>query len=213
MKKLLYRYYLKIKRRKFIRNQATLGTTISEDSIGFMNVIFEGGNAVPEGCSFSGEIFLGYRTTLGKNNLVSGKVRIGKYCQLGMNVAIHGTNHPISHLSTYINTRLFDGLSELKREKPIIIGNDVWVGHAVIILGGVTIGNGAIIAAGSVVTKNVEPFSIVAGNPAKFVRKRFSDHIISEIEQLQWWDKNDEELKALKPLFFKDFSKIQSIYD
>ena len=213
MKKFLYKYYLQFKRRNFIKSHKKIGTTISSKSNGYFNVNFGGENAVPEGCSFSGEIFLGYRTTLGKNNLISGKVRIGKYCQLGMNVAIHGSNHPISYLSTYINTRLFDGLSELKSEKQITIGNDVWVGHAVIILGGVAIGNGAIIAAGSVVTKDVEPYSIVAGNPAKIIRKRFSLNIIKEIEQLKWWDKNDEELKKIKPLFFKDFAKINSIYD
>ncbi|WP_318643164.1 CatB-related O-acetyltransferase [Flavobacterium ardleyense] len=213
MKKFLYHYYLKIKRQNYINRQKKSGTSIATNTSGYMNVIFEGENAVPEGCTFSGKIFLGHRTTLGKNNLLSGNIHIGKYCQLGMNVALHGTNHPISFLSTYINSRLFDGLSELKSEKHISIGNDVWIGHAAIILGGINIGNGSIIAAGSVVTKDVEPYSIVAGNPAKIIRKRFSENIISEIEQLKWWDKSDEELIKIKPLFFKDFSKIKSIYE
>lgn len=213
MKKFLYKYYLRFKRWSFIRKQEKCGNQISRYSSGFMNVVFEGENAVMDGCIFSGNIHLGYRTTLGKDNLISGNVRIGKYCQFGMNVAIHGTNHPISYLTTYINTRLFDGLSNLKTEKEIEIGNDVWVGHAAIILAGVSVGNGAIIAAGSVVSKNVDPYSIVAGNPAKIIKKRFSENIINEIEKLEWWDKNDEELKKIKPLFFKDFSKVNSIYD
>ncbi len=181
--------------------------------MGFMNLSLEGQNAIPEGCSFSGNIHLGYRTTLGRNNLIAGDVRIGKYCQLGMNVAIHATNHPISFLTTYINSRLFDGLSNLKSQHNIVIGNDVWVGHAAIILEGTSIGNGAIIAAGSVVTKDVEPYTIVAGVPAKEIRKRFSENIINEIEHLEWWNKNDEELQKIKPLFLKDFSKINSIYE
>jgi serine acetyltransferase len=77
----------------------------------------------------------------------------------------------------------------------------------------VSIGNGAILAAGSVVTKDVAPYSIVAGVPAKELRKRFSDTIINEIEALQWWDKSDEELEKIKTLFFKDFATSNSIYE
>ena len=87
-------------------------------------------------------------------------------------VAIHTTNHPIHYLSTYINKRLFEGaLSTLKENKKTSIGHDVWIGHNAIILGGLTIGNGAIIASGSVVTKDVPAFSVVAGIPAKVIRE------------------------------------------
>ncbi len=213
MKQLLYKYYLKAKHRKFIKLHSKAGTQISKKAKGILNAIFEGQNAVPEGCSFSGNIKLGYRTTLGTSNILSGNVQIGKYCQLGMNVAIISTNHPISNLSTYINTRLFTNLSELKIQKEILIGNDVWIGHGVVILGGVTVGNGAIIAAGSIVTKSIEPYTIVAGNPAKAIRMRYCQNIIQEIEGLQWWDKSDDELAKLKPLFFKDFSNASSIYE
>lgn len=213
MKIFLYKYYLIAKRKAFRRSQSNIGTFISKEAHGYQNVCFEGQNAVPEGCSFAGNITLGYKTTLGKNNLIGGEVRIGKYCQLGMNVAIHGTNHPITYMSTYINSRLFEGLSNLKNEKSIVIGNDVWVGHAAIILSGVSIGNGAIIAAGSVVTKDVDPYSIVAGNPARFMRRRFPQTVINEIQELQWWNMSEPELEKIKHLFFKDFSKVNSIYD
>ena len=213
MKKILYKYYKKCQRLKFLRSQERKCTSVSANSSGYMYVKCEGENGVPEGCSFYGNVFLGFRTTLGKNNLIVGQVSVGKYCQFGMNVAIHSINRPISNLTTYINPRLFEGLLSQKTEKEIIIGNDVWIGHAAIILGGVHIGNGAIIAAGSVVTKNVEPYSIVAGNPARFVRKRFPETIIKEIEALEWWDKNDNDLDKIKPLFFKDFSKVTSIYE
>lgn len=213
IKKFLYKYYIILKRTRFIISQRKKGNIISKDSKGFMNVTYGGENAVPEGCSFSGSISLGFRTTLGLKNMFFGKVTIGKYCQIGANVAFHATNHPVSHLTTYINQRLLNGLKVLKTEKEIVIGNDVWIGHGVIVLSGVTIGNGAIIGAGSIVTKDVEPFSIVVGNPAKLLRSRFSVSIIEEIEELQWWNLSDAELEKIKPLFLKNFENKKSIYD
>lgn len=187
---------------------------LSGFSRGLQNVTFEGKNAVPDRCNFSGKIHIGYATTLGYNNLLGGNITIGKYCQLGVDVAIHATNHPIHHLTTYINSNLFDGeLKQFKEENTITIGHDVWVGHNVIIVGNVTIGNGAILAAGSVVTKDVEPYSIVAGVPAKPLKKRFSEKVISEIEELQWWNLPEAELAKIKPLFFKNLEEANSIYD
>lgn len=187
---------------------------LSGFSRGLQNVTFEGKNAVPDGCNFSGKIKIGKATTFGYNNLLAGNITIGRYCQLGVDVAIHATNHPVSYMSTYINQNLFQGeLKELKEEHKIRIGNDVWIGHGVIILGNVTIGNGAILAAGSVVTKDVEPYTIVGGVPAKELRKRYADTIIIEIEALKWWDKSEQELEKIKPLFFKDFTNKNSIYE
>jgi len=187
---------------------------LSGFSRGLQNVTFEGTNAVPDRCNFSGEIKIGYATTLGYNNFFHGDIAIGKYCQIGADVAIHTTNHPTNYMSTYINANLFSGdLKQLKETKKVTIRNDVWIGHNVIILGNVTIGNGAVLAAGSVVTKDVPPYTIVAGVPAKPIRKRFSDTVIQEIEALQWWDKSEAELEQLKPLFFKDFTSRESIYE
>lgn len=213
VRRFLYKYYIQLKRKRFIITQKRNGNIISSQSKGFMNVIYEGENAVPEGCSFSGEIKLGFRTTLGISNMFFGNVIVGKYCQIGANVAFHATNHPTNHMTTYINERLFGGLKELKTQKGIEIGNDVWIGHSVIVLSGVKIGNGAIIGAGSIVTKDVSPYSIVVGNPAKFIKKRFPDHIIKEIEALQWWNLSDTELEKIKPLFFKNFETADSIYE
>lgn len=188
--------------------------TISGFSRGLQNVSFAGKNAVPDRCNFSGKIKIGYATTLGYNNLLGGSITIGKYCQLGADIALHATNHPMNYMTTYINKNLFNGeLKSLKQENKITIGNDVWMGHGVIVVGNVTIGNGAILAAGSVVTKNVAPYAVVAGVPAKEVKKRFSQAIIQEIEALHWWDLSEQELEKIKPLFFKDFTNRHSIYD
>ena len=206
IKKILYYFLNVVEQRKEV--------ILSGFSRGIQNVTFEGKNAVPDGCNFSGKIKIGYATTLGYRNLLGGTISIGKYCQLGVDVALHATNHPISYMTTYINKNLFDGeLKSLKQENVIAIGHDVWLGHGVVIVGNVTVGNGAIIAAGSVITKDVEPYAIVAGVPAKEIRKRFSDTIIQEIETLQWWDKSEQELEKIKPLFFKDFSNRHSIYE
>lgn len=219
MKKIkLFLYKIKINRiRRLFREQLLRSKNVFIDpqAIGYQNAFYEGNNAVPARCQFMGnEIYIGYNTTLGYNNLIGGNVNIGKYCQIGSDVAFHATNHPMSYMTTYINKNLFEGaLKGLKEDKKIIIGNDVWVGHGVIILGNVTVGNGAILAAGSVITKDVEPYTIVAGVPAKPIRKRFSESIIQEIEQLQWWDKSENELEALKPLFFKNFADKKSIYE
>lgn len=206
IKKILY-YFLNTPENKN-------GVLLSGFSRGLQNVQFEGKNAVPDRCNFSGDIKIGYATTLGYNNLLGGKITIGRYCQIGADVAMHATNHPMNYMTTYVNQNLFNGeLKRLKDEKHINVGHDVWIGHNVIIVGNVTIGNGAILAAGSVVTKDVEAYSIVAGVPAKPIRKRFSETIIQEIEALQWWDLPESELEKIKPLFFKDFTNKESIYE
>lgn len=187
---------------------------LSGFSRGIQNVVFEGKNAVPDRCNFSGKISLGYATTLGYNNFLHGDITIGKYCQFGADVAIHSTNHPTSYLTTYINQNLFNGeLKALKEVKKVVVGHDVWIGHNAIIVGNVTVGNGAVIAAGSVVTKDVAPYAIVGGVPAKEIKKRFTETVIKELEELQWWDKSEKELEEMKPLFLRDFSNLKSIYE
>ncbi len=88
--------------------------------------------------------------------------------------------------------------------RPVTIGNDVWIGVRVIILGGVKIGNGAVIGAGSVVTRDVPPYAVVAGAPARLIRYRFEEPVIRRLEELQWWNKSEEELRQLLPLFQKE---------
>lgn len=136
------------------------------------------------------------RFTYGRPRFVtfpsSSRMRIGSFCSIGDDVTfILGGEHFTERLTTYpLNVLLGDaGLPWLEKEKgPIIVGNDVWIGYGATILSGVTIGNGAVIGAGSVVASDVEAYSIVGGNPARLLRKRFPPETVSAIERLQWWD-------------------------
>lgn len=185
--------------------------------INFQDAVLGGvGIGIPRGCIFSKDVYVGKGTTFGENNFINGPIKIGRYCQLGMNVSTFTINHPISYLTTYINHRLFEGelyKNKTKVKKGIIIGDGVWIGHNVIILPEVTIGNGAIIGAGSVVTKNIPPYAIAVGNPARVIRYRFCEQVQREIEALQWTEMSPEQLRKIKPLFFKDYKIKKSLYE
>ncbi|TFV97213.1 CatB-related O-acetyltransferase [Algoriphagus kandeliae] len=204
----------KFLRKLFFKYHPAYGSSrVSLWSNGLQNVQFGGENSIPEFCVFAGQIEIGFRSTLGKNNYLIGDVTIGKYCQVGAYVAFHSSNHPVNYLTTYINSKLFDGeLSKLKSVKPIVVGNDVWIGHGAIILSGVSIGHGAIIGAGSIVTQDIPPYAIAVGNPARILKFRYSPKIIEELLEFNWWDKEPSELNNFKKLFFTDLTQVESIY-
>jgi len=113
------------------------------------------------------------------------KVSIGNYCSIANNVSIGQGQHALDDVST---SSLFYGNSyEDLTKEDCVIGNDVWIGVDSIILRGVEIGNGAVVGANSVVTKNVPPFAIVVGSPAKIIKYRFDDAKIQRIESSKWW--------------------------
>ncbi|MGC0371883.1 MAG: hypothetical protein DGJ47_000584 [Rickettsiaceae bacterium] len=122
------------------------------------------------------------------------KLKIGKFCQIatGAKFIMNGANHPMNGFSTFP----FKAFSKEWSKADLIpvykgdttIGHDVWIGNSATIMPGVNIGNGAIIASNSVVTKNVAPYEIVGGNPAKTIRKRFDDDTINFLNEIQWWD-------------------------
>lgn len=128
-------------------------------------------------------------------------VIIGNYCSFAPGVQRLVGNHPYHNISTYpiFYNKDFGALDKTNYpETHLIIGNDVWIGVNAIVTGGVnSIGNGAIIGAGAVVTKDVEPYSIVAGVPAKVIGQRFSDEIIDKIESSEWWNLTPDKLGSL----------------
>jgi acetyltransferase-like isoleucine patch superfamily enzyme len=129
------------------------------------------------------------------------KVIIGSFCSISKNVRIiTGGIHPVDWVSTYpIRDYMkvdipYDGMPTSNGD--INIGNDVWIGTGVTILSGVKIGNGAVIAACSVVTKDVPPYTIVAGVPAKEIRLRFTTEQVQELQKINWWNWDDEKIKS-----------------
>lgn len=136
----------------------------------------------------------------------SGKVVIGKYCAIGENVRIITSNHETTCLALNYNLQSkLTGRRMAGEKLDVVIGNDVWIGDGAIILPGTSIGNGAIVGAGAVVTKSVAPFTVVAGNPAKVIRKRFSPEVIDEVSNLNWWNWSSEKMKEKRDLFQKRF--------
>ena len=139
---------------------------------------------------------------------------IAKDCVLG--IGIHPT-HLLTPHSIFYKDRPWGFHPEWKANiefdecKPIIVGHDVWIGSRSIIFEGVTIGDGAIVAAGAVVTKDVPPFAIVGGVPAKIIKYRFSPEIISRLLEIKWWDLPDEKITKCIDLFHTPNPKLEDI--
>ena len=155
-------------------------------------------------------------TEFEKNNVLfnypefGDKLIIGKFCSIasGTKFIMGSANHQLGSVTTY-PFNVFGGswqentpdhMSQLPFKGDIVIGNDVWISRESIIMPGVKIGDGAIIAAYSVVTKDVEPYSVVGGNPARFIKKRFNDELIELLLEFKWWDLSPEKLVTVLPL-------------
>ena len=132
------------------------------------------------------------------------KLKIGKFCSIacGTKFLFNSANHALDSLSTYPFPLFFEEWN-LEKEKvteawdnrgDIVIGNDVWIGYEAVILSGVTVGDGAIIGTRAVVTKDVPPYTIVGGVPAKPIRKRFDEKVIKELLKIKWWDWTEEKI-------------------
>lgn len=154
--------------------------------------------------TFEKHSFCGYNCTILNT-------KIGKYTSIASDVKIGLVQHPIDWLSTSpvfykgrdsIKTKISE--FEFNNKVTTIIGNDVWIGEGCFIKQGVKVGNGSIVGMGSVVTKDVEPYAIVVGNPAKLIKYRFNIEIIAKLENLKWWDLDEEVLR-------KKSSKVTNI--
>lgn len=141
---------------------------------------------------------------------VLNNVEIGRFCSIASDVNIGLANHPMHMVSSspvfYDNAQLLPKFLINKRVftetlPRTTIGADVWIGHGAIVKAGVKIGVGAVIGAGSIVTKDVAPYTIVAGNPAKQIRLRFSEDIIARLIASKWWTLNEKKFEELAPLF------------
>lgn len=150
--------------------------------------------------------------TYGKPNVLSwgegAKLTVGSFCSIAANVNIYlGGNHRVDWVTTYpfghihrdtFNT--FNGKGHPASKGDVIIGNDVWIGSNVTIMSGVTVGDGAVIANNSHVVKNVDPYSLVGGNPAKLIRYRFTQEQIDQLLKIKWWEWKDSKINSYTSL-------------
>ncbi|HEY9853992.1 MAG TPA: Vat family streptogramin A O-acetyltransferase [Leptolyngbyaceae cyanobacterium] len=151
---------------------------------------------------------------------IGDKLIIGKFCAIatGVKFIMNGANHKISGFSTYpFNIFGYDWRrvtpqpDEFPFKGDTVIGNDVWIGYEAVIMPGVKVGDGAIIAAKSVVTKDVKPYTIVGGNPAQVIRQRFSDEIINVLLEIAWWDWDIEKItRNLEKIVGADIEALRS---
>lgn len=165
-------------------------------------------------------------TSLGRMSYVAehsriGFADIGAFSSIGPNVLLGGLGcHPVDRLSThpaFYSARLQAGdtfsESDIIEELPHVrVGNDVWIGAGSIILDGVSIGDGAIIAAGAVVNKDVPPYAIVGGVPARIIRYRFGEETIDALLEWRWWELDNNQLQSLAPGFMNQHWRVEDVH-
>lgn len=137
------------------------------------------------------------RNVLYHYDFIGDRLIIGKFCAIarGVKFIMNGANHKLGGISTYPFQIFGNGwekvmptLADLPYKGDTVIGNDVWIGYDTLIMPGVKIGDGAIVAARSVVVKDVPPYTIVGGNPAQVIKQRFSSEVIAKLLEIKWWD-------------------------
>jgi len=190
-------------------------STIGDNSIIF-NSKLEGCNVINRG-NFISDSQIGFATYTGMNCIIK-NTTIGKFCDLSWNLSLGGGNHHIQRTvkySEYHLNQILNGSSPIihKPEPPTQIGNDVWIGNGAIVLRGIKIGDGAVIGAGAVVTKDVDPYTVVVGAPAKPIKKRFDDTIIKELQELKWWDWDIERIREKRDILLKEPLTIEILQE
>ncbi len=167
---------------------------------------FEGANRIGNGSLFQGK--LGYGSYIGNHASVTGKT--GKYCCIASGVQVVNGFHPIDAVSVHpaffsqkkqcgMTYALQETFEETKQAEPgysVVIGNDVWIGQNALLLAGIHVGDGAVIAAGAVVTRDVPAYTVVGGVPAKKIRDRFDAETAAAMQKIAWWDWPEEKLRA-----------------
>ena len=155
---------------------------------------------------------IGRRTRINAPSFL-GECTIGSYCAIGGRLVVRSSNHNTCYLNMQDWTqRKVVGSSVAvagRRERNVEIGNAVWIGDSVIILPDVTIGNGSVIGAGSVVTRPVPAFSVAMGNPARVVKQRFPSAIVEIVKEIRWWEWSDDEIRRNRRLFEIDLTAIE----
>lgn len=185
--------------------------------------LFEGKNYIGSKTSFKNSN-MGFQSYIGDNSELDNTI-VGRYSCISHHVIVVQGQHPTKdfvsihpaffkkdYQHTYVSNDCFASYKYIDIDNKVscIIGNDVWVGYGAMIMAGVTIGDGAIVAAGAIVIRDVEPYSIVAGSPAKEIKKRFSEEDIMFLKEIKWWEK-DEKWISSHSQAFDDIHKLKTI--
>ncbi|MFN4006516.1 MAG: CatB-related O-acetyltransferase [Chitinophagaceae bacterium] len=207
--KLLYKNYNRYLAKELIKKYKLPVSTFFK---GRVNI--NGSFSCGEGCKFLGDITISGNVELGRYVSINGPntdiftaintVKIGSFTSIARNVSIQEYNHNFKGLTTYhIHQNIFkeSRLLDIYSKGDIEIGNDVWIGTHCVILSGVKIGNGAIIAANSVVNTEIPAYAIAAGSPAKVIGYRFERDVIEKIEKLAWWNWDLKKIELNKEIF------------
>ena len=192
-------------------NKAKIYPRTGDDQTVYLNQVITNPNIIVGDYTMYND-FVNDPTEFEKNNVLyhypinGDRLIIGKFCSIacGAKFLFNSANHSLTSLSTYPFPIFFEewGLERAQvtrawdHKGDIVIGNDVWIGYEAVILAGVTVGDGAIIGTRAVVTKDVPPYTIVGGVPAKPIRKRFPDDTIASLLALRWWDWPEERIAA-----------------
>lgn len=187
-----------IQRRKAARKDVRLGSTHGFDSRSRLRLesFSRLGNVlVDQTQSMIPLLSVGAYSYIRSGSRLLSVAEIGRYCSIGRNVTLglNPRNHPLDWVSS---STQFSGHYQ-RKITPLVIGHDVWIGDNAVIMAGINVGHGAVIGCNAVVTKNVMPYQIVAGNPARPIRLRFSDSLVEEILSTQWWRYDKKELDRL----------------
>ena len=136
---------------------------------------------------------IGKHSYVGELSHISQNTYVGNFCSIANLCTLGAQQHPTHLLTTFP----FEEILSAEPRKPTIIGNDVWIGSSAVVIEGVKVGDGSVIGAGAIVTKDVPPYAIVVGNPARLLRYRFTPDIIEGLLEIQWWDLKDEFIRTL----------------
>ena len=186
-------------KRNFSNAAIDSGSFISSDTV-------IGTNAhILSGCYVNNST-IGSYTYVNRNSFIQ-YTTIGNYCSIATDVIIGQGLHPLNRFSTSpifykaknaLNLQLVSEDLDFAEYKPVTIGSDVWVGTRVIIMGGITIGHGAVLASGAVITKDVPPYAIMGGVPAKVIKYRFNNEVQQQLLETKWWEKDARQVFSMQ---------------
>jgi virginiamycin A acetyltransferase len=214
--KLAYpRIAIAVGNRLFERQQLDIreDASVSRDCLLRGRVTLEPHARVARGCQLFGDIYIGRGSKLNDGIEVVGELTVGNYCALAPDILFQQKNHEISKpaMQGRFYGRVLDSELEHMDSGPITVGNDVWIGARSIVLSGVTIGDGAVVGAGSIVTDDVEPYAVVAGVPAERVKWRFPEEMREALLDLEWWDASEDVLREHRDFFSTELTSVEDI--